>query len=35
MIQKKRELELGDESELKKVRQMEKELQEISKKGEK
>lgn len=35
MIQKKRELELGDESELKKVRQMEKELQEISKNGEK
>lgn len=35
MIQKKRELELGDEKELEKVREMEKELKQISKKGEK
>lgn len=35
MIQKKRELELGDDSDKEKVRQMEKELQDISKKGEK
>ncbi len=35
MIQKKRELEMGDEKDKKKVRQMEKELQKISKNGEK
>ena len=35
MIQKKRELELGDDAELQKIRDMEKELQNISKKGEK
>ena len=35
MIQKKRELELGDDAELQKIRYMEKELQNISKKGEK